>query len=94
MNRRILQFVFMLGIVNFAAFWVGPVYLGGDAISGRVVNGHYFLSSHGHLTAVSAAVFNYSKWHTRSLFVTHPLAMLCAWLSSRKQNSTMEPKPV
>jgi hypothetical protein len=87
MNRRLLQFVFVLGIVNFAAFWIGAVYLGGDAISGRISGGHYFLSSHGHLTQVSESVFTYSKWHARSVFITHPLAILCAWLSSRNQRS-------
>jgi hypothetical protein len=86
-TRRILQVVFALGFVNFLVFWFGAVYLGGDAISGKAVDGHYFLSSHGHLTEVSQRVFDYSKWHTRSVSVTHPLAMFCGWLLSRRPDS-------
>ena len=68
MRRRLLQFGFLVGMVNFFVFFLAAVYLGGDAVSGRAVSGHYFLSSHGHLTEVSQAVFTYSEWHVRSVF--------------------------
>ena len=84
MRRRLLQFGFFAGIANFAAFWIAAVYLGGEAISGRAVDGHYCLSNHGHLTEVSRAIFIYSEWHVRSVWVTHPIAMLCAWQLSRQ----------
>ncbi|HKM68340.1 MAG TPA: hypothetical protein VJX70_14310 [Candidatus Acidoferrum sp.] len=82
--RRILQFNVYLGSVNFAVFWVAAVYLGGDALSGHAFDGRYYLSSHGHLTEVSRAVFTYSKWHTYSVFLTHPLAILSVILLSRQ----------
>jgi hypothetical protein len=83
MHRRVFQLGFFVGIVNFAIFWFAALYLGGDAISGKMVDGHFFLSSHGHLTEVSQSVFTYSKWHVLSVFVTHPLAILCVWRLSR-----------
>ena len=84
LSQRTLQTTVLLCFANFAAFWLVALFIGGDAISGKAVAGHYFLSSHGHLTEVSRAVFVYSKWHVRSLFVTHPLAFLCVWLMTRK----------
>jgi hypothetical protein len=86
MRRRLLQFGFLAGIVNFFVFFLAAVYLGGDALSGRAVDGHYFLSSHGRLTEVSQAVFTYSEWHVRSVFITHPIGALRAWRLSRQRN--------
>jgi hypothetical protein len=89
---RILQIGWFGGLANFAAFIVGSLYLGGDALSGKAVAGHYFLSSHGYLTEISRATFTYSEWHARSVFITHPLAMLCCWLLSRDAKLSRSPK--
>jgi len=83
MCRRLLQFGVIAGFCNFLAFWIAAVYLGGDAINGKAVEGHYFLSSHGHFTEVGRNIFTYSRWHVFSIFITHPLAMLCALLLNR-----------
>jgi hypothetical protein len=71
---RICVSVFAICLVNFALFFIGAVYLGGDAVNGKIFEGHYFLMSHGRYTEVSADIFNYSKWHAYSTWVTHPLA--------------------
>ena len=85
--------MFVLAIVNFAAFWVMAVYLGGDAVNGGIRDGHYYLMSHGRSTEVSAAVFNYSKWHAYSVWVTHPLGLLAAFvLARRKSNANSKDK--
>jgi hypothetical protein len=76
--RRLLLLGFVLGIVNFLAFGAISEYLGGDALNGHVINGHYFLGSHGHYTEVSQKLFQYSRWHATSIFVTHPIGALCA----------------
>ncbi len=86
MKFRLSKLVAVLGMVNFVAFLVGTAYFGGDAVSGKVVDGHYFLSSHGRLTEVSAAVFTYSWLHTWSVFASWPFVLLCGWLSSRKES--------
>ena len=73
MRRRLLQLGYFGGMTNFVVFFLGALYLGGDAVNGRTVDGHYFLANKGHLTEVSHAVFMYSKCHTLSIFITHPL---------------------
>jgi hypothetical protein len=83
MRRFLLQFLIFVAILNFVTFWFASLYFGGDAISGKAMDGRYFLSSHGHVREVSHRIFTYSKWHVYSLFVTHPLAILCGWLLSR-----------
>ena len=66
----------VVGILNFLAFGIIATYLGGDAVNGRSENGRYFLSNHGKETEVSQGVFNYSRIHVYSVWITHPLAIL------------------
>ncbi len=78
--------VFVGGFVNFAAFFTVAVAIGGDAVAGRVEGGRYYVSSHGRLTEVSRGVWEYSLFHARSTWITHPLAalaMLVLLLSGR-----------
>lgn len=72
-------------LVNFFSFIALDLYLGGDALNGRQAAGHYFLANHGRMTEVSRAVFEYSQWHARSLFITHPLALLAGWMAFKKR---------
>jgi hypothetical protein len=78
--RRLYIAIFYVGIANFLVFWVVAGMIGGDALSGKVEGGRYYLSSHGRLTEVSAELYTYSLWHTRSIFITHPLAILAGLL--------------
>lgn len=77
-----------IAVVNFLTYIIIASLIGGDALNGKAMDNHYFLSSHGHLTEVSADLYTYSLWHTRSLFVTHPLAMLAGLLWLRKRDSS------
>lgn len=72
-NRRHRQAAaaFVLAGLNFIAFMLASLSLGGDALNGRHMDGHYFLSDHGRLTEVSAGIFRYSQVHGISVFVTH-----------------------
>jgi hypothetical protein len=54
---------FALAVPNFLAFFIGSLYLGGDARNGYVKAGHYFLCSHGRCTEVTQSVWTYSYWH-------------------------------
>ena len=65
----------MIAWVNFLVFWIVAVSIGGDAFSGKVVNGHYFVSNHGRLTEVSPTVWRYSRIHTVSVWITHPVGI-------------------
>ena len=83
---RVPGAVAAVAIVNFIAFVIIAILIGGDTVNGKIESGHYFLASHGGLTEVSARVFTYSQWHARSLFVTHPLGMIAiGWISFRRK---------
>jgi len=84
---RCLLAVCGLGILNFVAFVIVAVAIGGDAVNGKAVGGHYYLASHGKLTEVSEAVYTYSLWHARSVFITHPLAMLTGYLANLEKKA-------
>jgi hypothetical protein len=85
LRYRSLLAVGCLGVLNFVAFFIVAILIGGDAVNGKVVGGHFYLAEHGKFTEVSEAVFTYSLWHVRSLFITHPLAMLTGYLANREQ---------
>jgi hypothetical protein len=72
-----------LAVLNFALFVTISEVIGGSAGNGFVSSGHYFLADHGRKTEVSEAVFNYSLWHGRSVFVTHALGMIACVLLGR-----------
>jgi hypothetical protein len=64
-----------LGMYNFVSFMAETQRLGGDASSGYVQDGHYFVANHGHYTEVTPDEWEGSRTHLRSVFVTHPLAL-------------------
>ena len=76
MIDRILFWVRVAAVVNFALLAFGAVLLGGDAFMGHVEGGHYFLGSAGELTEVSRNIWMYSYVHVISNFVTGGLAVI------------------
>jgi hypothetical protein len=75
-GQKILTAVGIIAVVNFTAFFVIALCLGGDAINGRVENGVYFLSSHGKATEVDRGVYIYSYIHAVSVWITHASVFL------------------
>ena len=76
-----------IGILNFASYVIVALSLGGDAVNGKTEGGRFYLCEHGHYTEVSRSVFEYSRYHTYSVWVTHPLAMSGGYFLYReKQN--------
>ena len=71
--ENLAPILFVVALVNFATFWVVAIFLGGDAINGKMENDHYYLANQGELTEVSRTVWLYSFWHTTSVFVTQSL---------------------
>ena len=63
---------------------------GGSAGNGYIDGDKYYFSDHGKITEVSQQVWDYSIWHSRSLFITHPFAAILAiilgvkWEEERK----------
>ncbi len=78
-QRRILLVLAVLAIpvafVNF--FWVLADWgkLEGDASGGYQRDGHYFVGNHGKYREVTQGEWTWSRMHTMSLLVTHPLAI-------------------
>jgi hypothetical protein len=81
--------VIAVGIMNFLIFVAGAIYLGGDAVNGKIEGGRYYLfgvraeSGRKVYTEVDEPVFTYSKWHVYSVFVTWPLVMAAGFASNR-----------
>lgn len=94
MPRHLLKVLWALftvaTIANFLVFGAVAFRLGGDAVNGKAENGRYYL--HGKLsgsagkgyTEVSEAVFNYSKWHVYSIFLTWPVMLAGNFLLGSK----------
>jgi len=83
-KNRICTIVFFVAIINFFAFIVGTLVLGGDAVSGKAEGGRYYVSNHGKPVEVSHAAFTYSRIHCYAVWTTQPLAILSAWLLARR----------
>ena len=63
-----------LGLVaNWFAFAIITTYLGGEAWSGHIEDGHYFLGSHGRYTETSRPVWEYTRMHRTFSMITIPL---------------------
>ena len=73
---RIAAALFLIAFLNFTAFWIVALCIGGDAMNGKVQAGRYYLANHGKYTEVTQCVWAYSKIHTISVWITHPLALL------------------
>jgi hypothetical protein len=84
---KMCNLVIVVGILNFLIFLAGAIYLGGDAVNGKVEGGRYYLlgvraeAGRKVYTEVSEPVFTYSKWHVYSVFVTWPLVMAAGFAS-------------
>jgi len=81
--------IIAVGILNFVVFVFVASHLGGDAVNGKVEDGHYYLfgvrteSGHKVYTEVSESVFTYSKLHVYSLLASWPLVMAAGFARSR-----------
>ena len=68
--------------VSFIIFWVLSVFAGGDAVSGKIENGHYYLASHGKYTEVSQIVYVLSAGYLTVLFASVAFTLLpCLFVS-------------
>ena len=60
----VLRTIVTLGALNLIAFLVGAVHLGGIALRGGYIGGHYYVAMFGQMTEVSRDVFLYSLVHS------------------------------
>jgi hypothetical protein len=72
---KILGLFCLLVTVNFIIFVIISFFLGGNAVNGKVENGHYYLWGYSVITGVKGytevnkLVFYYSKWHLYVTFI-------------------------
>lgn len=81
-----------LAFVNFFALLVGAMWLGGDAVNGKIEGGRYILGNHGRYHEVSAAVYHASMLPVLSVLITHPLGMFAAWRRQRRAKRALNPE--
>ena len=62
------------------------ISIGGDAVEGKSENGKYFVGHRGIFTEVSHGVYQFSRFHSYSIWVTHPLGILLAIVFLRQGN--------
>jgi hypothetical protein len=75
-SRRILWIVVALCCANFFAYFIVSFGIGGDALKGKVVDGHFYVGHQGKFVEVSEAAYTYARWHGISLFLMVPLLAL------------------
>ena len=79
----------VVGMLNFASFMIAALILGGDAVNGKSDGQKYYLGSHGRYTEASQSTFEYSRLHTHSVWITHPLIFvggsILMWLKKKER---------
>lgn len=82
---RLLIFLGGIALVNWSAFMIADIVMGGSAFAGRIEGGHYFLGDHGSYTEVSRTVFVWSAIHTTSAILGLVLVGIAsnAWKRAR-----------
>jgi hypothetical protein len=84
-RRKICNALIAIAAVHFAVFVATIVMLGGDALTGRVEDGHWFLGNHGQFLEVSHTAWLLSAILGRTLvYGTFPLGVIAALLRPRK----------
>ena len=75
-----------IGLGNYVLYALMSYLAGGDALHGRILDGHYFIAAGGGLVQVSRLLFLFSRWEAYSLIATFPLGLLCACFLSPAQS--------
>jgi hypothetical protein len=75
-----------VGLCNYVLYALVSYLIGGDALHGRVLDGHYFVAAGAGLVEVSRALFLFSRWDAYGLIATFPLGLLCACFFTSAQS--------
>ena len=85
-RRRICNALIALAAIHFVVFVGSIVALGGDALTGRVDDGRYFLGNHGLMVETSRSAWLFSATVGRTLvYGTFPLGVVAALFRPRKE---------
>jgi len=91
-RRACITMVF-IGLLNMGVFLAIALRLGGDALNGKALNGHYYVygyqpkTGHKGYTEVSEAAFRCSKWLGYSALFTWGLMMVAGVILGRAEKS-------
>ena len=86
MFKRLIAF----GVISFLIFWVLSVFVGGDAVNGKIEDGRYYFCSHGKYTEVSRTAYILSAGYIMILSATISLFMLLLFLLIVKGGITIK----
>jgi hypothetical protein len=79
----------LIGALNYGVWLKESLDLGGNALSGGVHDGHYFVANHGRSVEVTPEEWEHSRLHTLSIFVTQPLLLISlgylAWSMKKRR---------
>lgn len=85
--RKLCNITAIVALLNFLLFVAGTFYFGGDAVNGKIEAGRYYLWGYHNgtkgYTEVSYRIFEYSRWHVYSVWVTWPLMLVASFVSQR-----------
>jgi hypothetical protein len=87
---RLERVIFIGGLLNFVALFVISLWVGGDAVQGKVEDGRYFVAEEGRYHEVSALFFRLNQLHVASVFLTVPLSGIMAWCGERRAKRTLK----
>jgi len=83
-KTAVLFALFAIALVNLAIFMLVADSLGGDALSGFIREGRYYLGNHGEYREVSARIYRYSQVHSIATFVIQVVGVLSGlWAAKR-----------
>lgn len=94
MMRYIGATLILIGVLNFTAFMAFCMNMGGSAGNGEIRDGRYFVSEHGKDHEISARAFQLNQIHGRSLWITHPMAILGVLILATSSSKVHLAKPV
>ena len=62
-SPTLVQILLLAAGVNVVLYTLWSVAIGGTALTGTIVDGHYFVQSRGHGAEVSSTVWHINRWH-------------------------------
>ena len=84
--------LFGVGVVNMVVCFVIAIILGGNALNGKIEDGHYYLAQHSELTEVSRSVWLYSCVHFWTVIAYLPV-MIVGGLMNTSARGLLTPDP-
>jgi hypothetical protein len=86
-QKLILAVVVTMAVMNFVATLILSDHFGGDALSGFVRDGHYFLGYKGRHFEVNRSVWNLSYYQGISMWCTHMLVFVVVAVFANSNNT-------